>query len=131
MQPTPQQIERLQLPTVRVSTSQITLIGTTIAIVLSLLTFIFKYVDAKILPEKSQPSQELVTLLTEFKSKIIEDHDLLMQRTPIIANTAVDAAANNAMLKSLTPVLAEQTRVLSKLSVWLDIQIAKEGRRQN
>lgn len=131
-QPTPQQVEQQRLPVVRVSTSQMTLIGTTVAIVITLLTFIFRYVEARVQPqEKRQESAEVVQLLTKFESRLNDDHELLIQRTPIIANTAADAAANKLMLNSLTPVLAEQTRVLQKLSVWLDIQIAKEARKVN
>ena len=121
------------LGTVSIRNSQIY-----VAVAMATILFgIINYIDKRVQAQPVIPN-DVVTILTQqaailsgFQMIVNQDHELLMQRTPIIASISADAAANKQMLISLTSALAqqttaltEQTKVLQKLSVWLDIQIA-------
>lgn len=114
--------------------SQIALVVGTCSVIFGLLTFLINYVDKQTVG-KNQPNEQIVSILenqtailNRLETKVTENNTMLSQRTPAITSTATAVQTSQTILLGINQVLAEQTKVLQKLAVWLDYQIAAERR---
>ena len=123
---------------IRFDRSQMAVIGVVFTILFAVLTFIVNYVE-KATASPAQSDLGLILnkqtdILSRVESKTSEVHDILNARTEVIRGMENAGQANTIALASISLVLneqakavREQTLVLQKLSIWLDMQIKKGG----